>query len=60
MHWQLFMTKQLYLEGATPTRLGPRPLKSPRMPSFWMICLKRIKHSEKRITICTSKRGIIN
>lgn len=29
-----------YLEGATPTRLGPRPLNRERAPSFSRINLK--------------------
>lgn len=32
-----------YLDGATPTKLGPRPLKSERGPSFSSINLRKIE-----------------
>lgn len=43
-HWNLSFSesgKKKYLEGATPTRFGPRPLKSERGPSLSRISLCR-------------------
>lgn len=31
------------LDGATPTKVGPRPLNKARMPSVWIMCLKHDK-----------------
>lgn len=46
----------LYLEGATPTRLGPRPLKSDRGPSF---CNINLKQTKERKTEKKEGRGYI-
>ncbi len=32
-----------YLDGATPTRFGTKPLKSPAIPSYFRIYLKNKK-----------------
>lgn len=37
-----------YLEGATPTKLGPNPLNNERGPSFSRITLKREKEILER------------
>lgn len=39
-----------YLEGATPTKLGPNPLNKERGPSFSKITLKEKNISQKEIT----------
>ena len=39
------MKSHSYLEGATPTKVGPRPLNSADGPSFWMIYLKYSKYN---------------
>ena len=33
-----------YLEGATPTRFGAKPLNRARKPSSWIICLEGMKN----------------
>lgn len=38
-----------YLDGATPTKLGPRPLKSERGPSFSSINLRKREKVKNRI-----------
>lgn len=37
----VFLHTGSYLDGATPTKLGPRPLKSERGPSFSSINLRK-------------------
>ena len=45
MSWKLFKNIQqnTYLAGATPTKLGPRPLYSDLNPSVCIICLETMK-----------------
>jgi hypothetical protein len=48
-----------YLEGATPTRLGPRPLNRERAPSFSRINLKtktHLTHHSQIFTLFSLKR----
>lgn len=50
-----------YLEGATPTRLGPRPLNRERAPSFSRINLKtntqqHLTHHSQIFTFFSLKR----
>lgn len=41
----------IYLDGATPTKFGPRPRKSDLGPSFSRIDLKRKANREKKGSI---------
>ena len=49
------IASRIYLDGATPTKLGPNPLNKPFGPSCWTMCLKNhmkcVSEKEKNTTI---------